>query len=43
MPCQTVGNLRLDFPDTTQVEIYRRGLNVTTATASDSYTAGASV
>jgi alpha-L-fucosidase 2 len=38
MPYQTVGDLLLTFPGTTNVENYRRDLNLDTATATVSYT-----
>jgi alpha-L-fucosidase 2 len=38
MPYQTVGDLLLSFPEVSNVENYRRGLNLDTATASVSYT-----
>ncbi|TAK92599.1 MAG: glycoside hydrolase family 95 protein [Verrucomicrobia bacterium] len=39
MPYQTVGSLFLSFPETTNVENYRRDLNLDTAVASVSYVA----
>jgi len=39
MPYQTIGNLRLTFPNVKRVENYRRDLDLTTATAHVSYTA----
>src|SRR6185437_6489457 len=38
MPYQTVGNLTLSFPTTTNVDGYRRELNLDTATATVNYT-----
>ncbi len=40
MPYQTVGSLRLNFPESSTVENYRRELNLDTATATVSYTSG---
>ena len=40
MPYQTVGDLLLAFPGATNVENYRRDLNLDTATATVSYTSG---
>lgn len=40
MPYQTLGDLALTFPDTASVENYRRELDLATATARVSYTAG---
>ena len=40
MPYQTLGDLMLQFPETKQVENYRRDLNLDTAVATTSYTAG---
>jgi len=40
MPYQTVGDLLLTFPEQKSVENYRRDLNLDTAVASVSYTAG---
>jgi alpha-L-fucosidase 2 len=40
MPYQTMGDLLLAFPDTTDVKNYRRELNLDTATTTTSYTKG---
>ena len=40
MPYQPVGDLLLDFPETQQVENYRRDLNLDRAVATTRYTAG---
>src|SRR6476619_6019992 len=40
MPYQTVGDLALTFPEVHSVENYRRDLDLATATAHVSYTAG---
>ncbi len=40
MPYETVGDLLLTFPDTAAVQDYRRDLNLDTAVATVSYTAG---
>ena len=40
MQYQTLGDLMLQFPETKEVENYRRDLNLDTAIATTSYTAG---